>query len=717
MRDDNKFGWFVIVSLLFSLVVMYSICFLFWNSLSLEEKRKFIVFLNNYISFIFSMAFLLFAIFGLFLDWVFRIYILPINKITEEITLIQSVNPSYRITAEGSRDIIRLVNNINTMANDNENIQNRVSAKIESALNKIEEEKDIFAAILSELPQGVLICNTEGRVLFYNKQALNFLTKNVNIETPTPDPFIGLGRSIFNIVDKSLIVHALNEIDEKMSRQDPNLATHFVLSGHEGRLIRVQVAPIVRKPNVVAGFILVVIDFTNELASNSQQTKLLQTLSRGIRSSLAGIRSAIEAIMDYPEMTPALRAEFNRIIHGETLKIEDVMSQAYEELAGYFKSNWPLVPTLLVDILEVIRKKTAKRLQISMKIDVAVDDITIQVDSYLFIQIMLFLQKQLHDHMGCSEFIFRVEGNDKFVNIDLIWRGPSISMDFLHQLEKQYLYVEENGVPITLKDAIGHHEGEIWPHVQDGCEENAIRLMLPSFHKQVKDKNDRFSILLTSRPEFYDFDLFNQSGQTPDLNNRLLRELTYTVFDTETTGLDPKGGDEIISIGAVRIVNGRILREEFFDHFVDPQRNVPEKSIQIHGIKPHMLEGQPKIDVVLAHFYRFCEDTILVGHNVAFDMSMFQIKEEETGIIFDQPVLDTMLLSDVIHPSYKDHTIEAIAKRLGVNIFGRHTALGDAIVTGEMFLKIIPLLEKVGIRTLEEARIASQKTYHARLKY
>jgi DNA polymerase-3 subunit epsilon len=96
---------------------------------------------------------------------------------------------------------------------------------------------------------------------------------------------------------------------------------------------------------------------------------------------------------------------------------------------------------------------------------------------------------------------------------------------------------------------------------------------------------------------------------------------------------------------------------------------------------------------------------------------MFQIKEKQIGVVFDQPVLDTMLLSDVVHPSHKRHTIEAIALRLGVNIFGRHTALGDAIVTGEIFLKMIPLLENIDILNLKEARIASQKTYHARLKY
>ena len=94
-----------------------------------------------------------------------------------------------------------------------------------------------------------------------------------------------------------------------------------------------------------------------------------------------------------------------------------------------------------------------------------------------------------------------------------------------------------------------------------------------------------------------------------------------------------------------------------------------------------------------------------------------ELKEGATGIRFTQPVLDTLLLSAVVSPSLDDHSLEGIAGRMGLTIIGRHTALGDALVTGEIFLKLVPLLAECGVRTLREALTASRETYYARLRY
>jgi DNA polymerase-3 subunit epsilon len=139
--------------------------------------------------------------------------------------------------------------------------------------------------------------------------------------------------------------------------------------------------------------------------------------------------------------------------------------------------------------------------------------------------------------------------------------------------------------------------------------------------------------------------------------------------------------------------------------------------VAVHGITPEALRGAPTIDKVLLRFRRFAEESVLVGHNAAFDMRFLQLKEAQTGVRFEQPVLDTLLLSAVVHPAQYLHSLEHIAARLGIEVIGRHTALGDALLTAEAFLRMIPLLAEQGIRTLGEARKASEKTYYARLEY
>jgi DNA polymerase-3 subunit epsilon len=85
-------------------------------------------------------------------------------------------------------------------------------------------------------------------------------------------------------------------------------------------------------------------------------------------------------------------------------------------------------------------------------------------------------------------------------------------------------------------------------------------------------------------------------------------------------------------MGAVRIVNNRLLRQEIFDQLVDPGIPLKPEGIPIHGITEAMVNGQPRLDVVLPAFHEFCAETVLVAHNAAFDMRFFQLKEDSLGV-------------------------------------------------------------------------------------
>jgi DNA polymerase III subunit epsilon len=219
---NNRYWWFVVVSFTIALALVISLGFFLWQQLSSAETQIILQILKDRFIYIFGLVFVLLAGLGFILDAIFNNYIIPINKLTEEITLINSVNPSHRIKVEGSKEIMRLVKAINEGANRLEDLRANVEQKIQMAKADLEEEKNLLAAFMAELPEGVLICNAEGRILFYNKRAKEFLEGQSEMNSPVNKSgrFIGLGRSVFGVIDKSVIVHALDEIAEKLKREE-----------------------------------------------------------------------------------------------------------------------------------------------------------------------------------------------------------------------------------------------------------------------------------------------------------------------------------------------------------------------------------------------------------------------------------------------------------------------------------------------------------------
>lgn len=295
----------------------------------------------------------------------------------------------------------------------------------------------------------------------------------------------------------------------------------------------------------------------------------------------------------------------------------------------------------------------------------------------------------------------------------ILWPDRTISSELIEEWKNLPLSTDSKDDVLSLNSIIKKRNGEIRSYPEGSALVSAVQVTIPPMQQ---DAPLPLQTTLEHRPISYEFDLFHQKGWE-ELSKQPLSKLTFVVFDTETTGLNPSHGDEIIQLGAIRIVNSQILYDETIDQLVDPQRHVPAESVAIHGIEPHLLKGQPTIDKVLPHFHNFAENSVLVAHNAAFDMRFLELKEEETGIVFDNPVLDTLLLSSVIHPNQTTHALEGLAERLDVHIVGRHTALGDAIVTSEVLVKMIPLLEAHGIYTLEDAFEAQAKSPYAKQTY
>ena len=178
---------------------------------------------------------------------------------------------------------------------------------------------------------------------------------------------------------------------------------------------------------------------------------------------------------------------------------------------------------------------------------------------------------------------------------------------------------------------------------------------------------------------------------------------SYVVFDTETTGLLPYKGDEIISIGAVIIEKNRIPEQPVFYQLVNPKRSISPQSQKITGIRDEMLEDKPDIIEVLLDFLRFTGPRILVAHNAPFDLAFINKKIAETiGRRIVNPVIDTVLLTSALFYSFGDYSLESLASRFNLDLEGRHHALSDARIAASLFLKLMPELKTREVNNLHQ---------------
>ncbi|MBK7767864.1 MAG: DNA polymerase III subunit epsilon [Sulfuritalea sp.] len=647
--------------------------------------------------------------------------VLPPARAAEEASAMLE-EPATRLTAQGSSELQALLVAVNRVAEQRQARDRDIEARIRTANATAEAERNRFAVLMSELAQGVIVCNPDGRVLLYNRRARALFAGSTGQDMAT----LGLGRSIYGLIDRHLIAYALEHINVR--RQTDR---HFVAVAADGRLLRVVVAPIpqagaaagddadaqTEAASGFSGYMTMIEDMTATFDSESTRDRLLQDLTESSRGPVASLRAAAETLHDYTDMSAEENRRFLAVVRDEAEGLAARVEAAARQYASVLKARWPLEEMLGVDLLTAARRRIADRCALQVSFEEADPEVWIKVDGFSLLQAMTYLAARMQAEYGIKDLRLRLGREGEMAHIDLIWSGVFMSTETVMLWELDPMNVAGESSPLTVRDVVERTGGEIWFQRNRATRRAFFRFLLPAFRGLAAVSTEAAAALVDSRPEFYDFDLFKHEETSLVLDDRLLAQLSYTVFDTETTGLKPSEGDEIIQIGAVRIVNRRLLRHEAFEQLVDPRRTLPKQSMKIHHISAEMLVGQPPIESVLPMFRAFVGDSVLVAHNAAFDMRFLELKQAAAGVRFDRPVLDTFLLSAVVFPNQESHRLEAIAERLGVSVLGRHTAMGDAIVTAEVFLKMLPLLADKGIRTLGQAREASEKTYHARIHY
>jgi DNA polymerase III subunit epsilon len=162
------------------------------------------------------------------------------------------------------------------------------------------------------------------------------------------------------------------------------------------------------------------------------------------------------------------------------------------------------------------------------------------------------------------------------------------------------------------------------------------------------------------------------------------------VFDTETTGLDPKQGDRIVEIGCIELVN-RVETGNSFHAYFNPGMAMPSIAEQVHGLSDAFLSDKPYFDDVVEDLLDFLGESPLVAHNAMFDFGFLNAELENCGRlhISMSRMIDTLALSKARHPGAK-HSLDALCTRYGVDRSHRvrHGALLDAALLAQVYVEL-----------------------------
>lgn len=614
----------------------------------------------------------------------------PLNATLRGAEIILNTHAAHDLEVKPGHQLGRLPEIVHLFGDEIAKSRLEVSRAMKTGAQRADDKKNYLEKVIRGLDEGVVVCDRSGRILLYNPSSLRILK--------TPEA-IGLGRSLYEILPKGPVEHTLESLKTNTENSVNKTSTDFVCSviGMEHMLLcRMGSLAVDDEEPSKSGFVMTFNDVTSRQGALRKRNELLRKTVEEFRSPLASLKSAAENVFTHDDIPSSLLKSFYKVILDEAESLNSQIGQLADKTRKMLGGELVTADIYSPDLIRGVSNRDA----VSRAFQVTQTGLPlwVRVDSHAMVVLLEFYMLHIHQLQDTTEFDMDADHRDHKVYLDLVWRGEPVSQTRLLEWE-QYLLTDCVGSP-SVENVLKQHSSVVWSQKHPRIEGSSIlRIPVPGSTRQWEHAAED----IPPRPITYDFDITEMVGDNSELKNRKLRDLNFVVFDSETTGLNPDQGDEIISIAGVRVVNQRILSDEVFDQLVHPGRTIPKASIRYHGITDEDVKDAPAIDDVLPQFRAFVGDSVMVAHNAWFDLKFLKRREMSSGIRFRNPVLDTLILSVCLHGHEVDQSLDAIVERLGIEIFERHTALADSLATAELLLRLIDLLEAQGIVTLQDA--------------
>lgn len=587
----------------------------------------------------------------------------PIEMIASAMRARTHAKVEQEIDGHGGRYLGDLAAAASTTANALSETRNALAETVARETARLAGDNSKLEQLLADVAPAVLLCTGRHHLVFYNTSAQDMLSTE---ETP-----VCLGRSLFDYLSDG----APRSTHQRLVEMNmPDAVLEFVcLAPRRRRLAgRMRLAG---SGHDAGAYVLTLRDVTEEVAACARRDVLLSEVFSTVRPAIAALQ----------EKVAGSSAARDDALLDDIRKLHETMEVLEPRFAACQSDGWPMA---WVDAAELAHQ-LKEELPAGIRLDIELENLALWCNAIDIVALFANLAKRITQELEARELTFSVREDAKGGVLCLRWQGAVLPAN---QLEK-WLEEPRDGEAHTL-EAIPRAHGAMMSREAD---ENEASVALRLAHSKTRAPTP----VHASRTVTYDFDILSLPSYDRIAEARL-DTLAYVVFDTETTGLLPDQGDEIVQVAAVRIINGRRVEGETFETLVNPGRRIPPASSAVHRITDGMVEDAPGVHDVVRRFHRFCEGAVLVAHNAPFDMEFLYRRENELGISFDNPILDTVLMSAVVFGRQEVHTLDALCQRLGVHIpeAARHTAMGDAIATADAFLRLQAILAGRGIERL-----------------